>query len=153
MIRPSALAIAFLLPLQAFAECREDVVDLRGDFGQARFRVEIADTPAERSRGLMFREDMPRMGGMLFVYEAPTDPVFWMKNTPLPLDILFFDPAGRLSTIQANAIPFDVTGLPGGPNIQYVLEIHAGLAAQLGIEEGAELRHPSLGQDALWGCD
>lgn len=146
-------AICCLVPGFAAAECSDTHVDLRGDFGQVRFSVEIADTPELRSRGLMFREDLPRMGSMLFVYERPNDAVFWMKNTPLPLDILFFSETGELTEIQADAIPFDETGLPGGEDVQYVLEIHGGLAERLGIDEGAEIRHPALGDNATWGCN
>jgi uncharacterized membrane protein (UPF0127 family) len=137
----------------ASAACDPARVDLRGDFGQLRFSVEVADDPQERSRGLMFVTDMGRMEGMLFVYERPNSPVFWMKNTPQPLDIIFFDPEGRVTTIQADAKPFDETGLPGGENVQYVLEIHAGLAERFGIAEGTELRHPALGPEAAWPCD
>ena len=153
MTRLFIIALAGLTPSLSAAACSGSHVDLRGDFGQVRFSTEIADTPDERSKGLMFREDLPRMGSMLFVYDAPTDPVFWMKNTPLPLDILFFSPEGELTAIQADAIPFDETGLPGGEDVQFVLEIHGGLAERLGIEEGAEIRHPQIGQGGVWPCE
>lgn len=143
---------AAILPVSVFAECSDTHVDLKGEFGQARFAVEVADDPSERAKGLMFREHMDRMEGMLFVYDRPTSPVFWMKNTPLPLDILFFSPEGKLTAVQERAVPFDETGLPGGDNVQYVLEIHGGLAERLGISEGAILRHPALGPSAAWPC-
>jgi uncharacterized membrane protein (UPF0127 family) len=67
-----------------------------------------------------------------------------MKNTLIPLDMLFFDAEGRLARVGANAVPGDETPVPGGPGIQYVLEIRGGLAARLGIAEGAALRHPAV---------
>lgn len=145
--------LSYVFGSVAWAACDPARVDLRGEFGQVRFIVDVADDPQERSQGLMFVTDMGRMEGMLFVYERPNSPVFWMKNTPQPLDILFFDPEGVLTRIQADAIPFDETGLPGGDNVQYVLEIHAGLVERLGIAEGTELRHPALGEEAAWPCD
>lgn len=149
-------AVVAWLPAAVWAgACDPARVDLRGDFGQARFSVEIADDAAERSRGLMYREaeTLPRMGGMLFVYEHPQRTAFWMKNTPLPLDILFFDATGHLTRMVENAVPFDETALPGGDAVQFVLEIHGGMAEKLGIAPGAEMRHPAVGPDASWPCD
>ena len=153
MTRTYIVSAILCLASPAAAACRDDVVDLRGPFGQVRFQVDIADDPKERAQGLMFVTDMGPMEGMLFVYERPQRASFWMKNTPQPLDIIFFDPDGRLTTIQADARPFDETPLPGGDNVQYVLEIHAGLSARFGLTEGVELRHPALGPDAAWPCD
>ena len=147
------LALAFLAGAAA-ATCAPDRVDLRGPFGQARFTVEIADTDATRAQGLMFRESMPRSAGMLFIYDAPTTASFWMMNTLIPLDMIFVQPDGRVSHVHHDAIPHDRTPIPGGDNVLMVLEINGGLARALGIEEGAELRHPRLAQDsALWPCD
>lgn len=135
------------------ADCAPDRLDLRQGETILRFRVEVADDPAERSRGLMFREDLPRFGGMLFVYDAPEPVAFWMKNTLIPLDILFFDASGRLAAAHGNAVPGDLTPIPGGDAIQYVLEINGGTARRLGIAPGAELRHPALDQArAAWPC-
>ena len=154
VIRALTGAAFALAPVVAMAEaCREDRVTLRGDWGQAAFSVEIADDPQERAQGLMFREKMSKGAGMLFVYDRPQRVMaFWMKNTPLPLDIIFLDHAGVVQTIAANAVPFDETPLPGGTGIQYVLEINGGLAASLGIAPGTQLRHPAI-SDAAWPCE
>ncbi|SMX22461.1 DUF192 domain-containing protein [Boseongicola aestuarii] len=136
----------------AFSACSETHVDLKGDWGQARFMVEVADDPAERSQGLMNRENMARSAGMLFVYEFPQRVAFWMRNTLIPLDMIFLDDTGTVQRVHENAIPLDETAIPGGDNIQYVLEINAGLAALYGIDEGTVLRHPSIGENAVWGC-
>jgi uncharacterized membrane protein (UPF0127 family) len=149
-----ALLLALLLPGAAEAACRQDVVELRGPWGQARFAIELADDPAERARGLMFRESLPQSSGMLFVYEAPQRATFWMKNTLIPLDMVFLDPAGRVLGVHAMARPGDETIIDGGPGVLGVLEINGGLAARLGIAEGSELRHPAFAAGpAAWPCD
>lgn len=136
-----------------WADCAPDTVELRGDGGVARFTVELADDPAERSRGLMHRENMASGAGMLFVYERPQRAVFWMKNTLIPLDMIFMDPTGRVTRVHENAIPGDLTGIDGGQDVQFVLEINGGLARRLGIAEGSEMRHPAVGGDAAWPCE
>lgn len=150
------LCAALLAPGSVLAEgrCAPGMVDLRGSFGRAQFSIELADDAGERAQGLMFRETMPKSAGMLFVYEAPQRAVFWMKNTLLPLDMIFADAAGRVTRVHSGAVPLDETPIDGGPGVQYVLEINAGLAAGLGIAPGAELRHPAIAQsDAAWRCD
>ena len=137
----------------AQAMCSETTVDLRGTWGQARFSVEIADTDETRAMGLMHRERMARSAGMLFIYDRPTAPSFWMRNTLIALDMIFVDPTGRVSHIHHNAIPLDETPIPGGENVLMVLETNGGLARALGVSVGSEMRHPRLAQDsAVWPC-
>lgn len=148
-----ALAGLILFAGQALAaECREDTVFLRGDWGVARFTVEIADDDAERARGLMYREAMPKSAGMLFVYEQPQPLSFWMRNTLIELDIIFIDAKGVVQKIHHSAVPLDETPLHGGDDLLGVLEINGGLARSLGIGPGSELRHPFLGDAAAWSC-
>ncbi|PZX48159.1 hypothetical protein LY56_00309 [Roseinatronobacter thiooxidans] len=143
-----------LLANGAFAACAEEYVDLRGPWGQARFSVEIVDTEETRARGLMHRESLPRSAGMLFIYDAPTEPSFWMRNTLIPLDMIFVDPTGQVTRIHRDAIPHDITPIPGGPNVLMVLEINGGLSQMLGMVTGSEMRHPRLDQAAaLWPCE
>ncbi len=133
--------------------CRDDVVKLRGEGDQARFRVELADEEAERSQGLMNRDDLARGAGMLFVYPEPQRVAFWMKNTLIPLDMIFMDAAGTVQKVHHEAVPHDETPIFGGSEIQSVLEINGGLARRIGISEGWELRHPAIDQDrAAWPC-
>lgn len=136
----------------ASAECADDRVELRGDWGTARFSVEVADEPQERAIGLMNRENLSRSAGMLFVYERPQRVMFWMKNTLIPLDMIFVDETGTVTRVHENAIPLDETGIDGGEGVKYVLEINGGLAGRLGISPGTELRHPAIGDDAAWSC-
>lgn len=138
----------------ADAACRPDRVDLRGEFGQARFRVEVADDSAERATGLMRRPSMSVGHGMLFVYDTAGPVSFWMRNTFIPLDMIFMDETGTVTRVHENARPLDETPIEGGDDVLTVLEINGGLARQIGIVEGTELRHPAVPQDAAaWPCD
>jgi uncharacterized protein len=138
----------------AAAECSMTSVELQTAAGTlSRFTVEVADSAGERGTGLMNRESMPTAAGMLFIYPRPGDVSFWMENTLIPLDMIFADPTGRVQHVHENAIPLDRTPIPGGANIQYVLEINGGLARRMGITEGAVLRHPAIDQSiAAFPC-
>jgi len=150
-----AAATAALISLAASAAhgaCANDVATVVGDFGQANFRIDVADDPQERAQGLMFVEEMPTLGGMLFIYEKPQRASFWMRNTLIPLDMLFLDQTGVITRLHENAIPGDETPIPGGDNIAAVLEINGGMSARLGIAEGDAIQHPSFGADAALPC-
>ncbi|MEM6407220.1 MAG: DUF192 domain-containing protein [Pseudomonadota bacterium] len=138
----------------ALAFCSAEHVDLRGDWGKVRFKVEIADDPQERAQGLMHRQSMARMSGMLFIYPEPEPLAFWMRNTLIPLDLLFIDESGVVVHIHENAVPLDETPISGGSDpLLSVLEINGGMSAMLGITTGSQLRHPGLPQDsAMWPC-
>lgn len=149
-----AALFAIALPVAALAAgCRADTVYLKGDWGQARFTVELADDASERARGLMFVSSMPRSAGMLFVYPRPQAVAFWMRNTLIPLDIIFMDETGTVQRVHSNAVPGDETPIPGGSAIRFVLEVNGGLAKQLGLVPGSVMRHPAIAQNvAAWGC-
>lgn len=148
-----ALLLALFVPVAAWAEsCAPDVLTVRTSQGQARFAVEVADTAAARGQGLMHRREMAPDAGMLFVYPAPRRVRFWMKNTYIPLDMIFADARGVVRHVHAGAVPHDETPIDGGPDIQFVLEVNAGIAAQAGIAPGAQLRHPAIGPRAAWPC-
>ena len=139
---------------QASADCSATAVELRTGEAVARINVEIADSDAERAQGLMNREKLARSSGMLFVYDTPRRAGFWMKNTLIPLDMIFADASGRVTRVHANAIPLDETSIDGGDGVAFVLEINGGLAKRLGIIEGSELRHPAVDQSkAVWACN
>lgn len=156
-LRACAMALGLalgLLAAQASAgECRPDLLELRGDFGTGRFTVEVVDTPDSRAKGLMFRESMASGAGMLFVYEKPQSVAFWMKNTLIPLDMIFAGADGTVRHVHSNAVPGDLTAIPGGDDIQFVLEINGGLAKAIGLAPGVELRHPAIpAETAAWPC-
>lgn len=101
------------------------------------FRVEVARTEAEQQKGLMFRTKMGKDEGMLFPSEYPAARSFWMKNTVIPLDIVFIGPDHRISNIAANAVPYSLDPInSAGPAIA-VLELNGGRAAELGFTPGA----------------
>lgn len=144
--------VLWAVPASA-TECREDYLNLKGTWGEARFSVEVADDDAERAQGLMNRESMPRSAGMLFVYPAPRLVGIWMKNTLIPLDIIFIDRTGTVQHVHHEAQPGDLRPKFGGDNIQYVLEINGGLARRMGIGRGTLIRHPAVPADrAAWPC-
>jgi len=151
----AALALIFMATSGAaqVALCDESRLSIRGDWGQAAYSVEIADTPQTRQQGLMFRESMARNAGMLFIFERPQTVGFWMKNTLIPLDLLFIDQTGVVKRVHSNAIPGDLTTIPGGDGIFAVLEINGGLAQSYGINEGSEIRHPAFANGPpAWPC-
>ena len=104
--------------------------------GEVSVAVEIAATPACRQRGLMFRRELEPMHGMLFVFQEDADRPFWMKNTPLPLDIVFIDASRRVVGIQANTVPYSERRLRAGRPSRYVLEVAAGFCAREGVQVG-----------------
>ncbi len=101
-----------------------------------RFRVEVARSQAEQEKGLMFRTTMAPDEGMIFPMPGGQPASFWMKNTVIPLDIIFIGSDGRISNIAANAVPYDETPLPSKGAVSGVLELNGGRAAQLGIGPG-----------------
>lgn len=104
-----------------------------------RFKVEVARTPADQSRGLMFRTEMGPDEGMLFPTETPQFRSFWMKNTVIPLDLLFIGADGLVSNIAADAVPYSEASIPSDGPVIAVLELAGGRAAELGIMPGARV--------------
>jgi len=135
------------------AACRDDRVGLKNDRTQISFDIELAVSPQDRARGLMFRESLPQRSGMLFIFDPPQPVAFWMKNTLIPLDIIFVDRAGMVTGIHPNAQPGDLTPIEGGDSVFAVLEINAGLAARYQITPGTQMRHKVFSQGpAIWPC-
>jgi len=108
---------------------------IRSKNGVHHFTVEVAATPEQQERGLMFRKSLAGDRGMIFPYDPPQDVSFWMENTLIPLDIIFIRADGTIVRIT-KAKALDETPLPAGEPIAVVLEIRGGRAAELGIKEG-----------------
>ena len=106
--------------------------------------VEVAQSDFQHQYGLMFSSALAPMTGMLFVFDAAKTRHFWMKNTPIPLDILFFDSDGMLVSVAQNAPPNSQAIIQSAGPARYVLEIAAGEAARLGVEKGTRLVLPVL---------
>ena len=104
-----------------------------------RFRVEVARSGDEQQRGLMFRTAMGADDGMIFPMSPPRPAAFWMKNTVIPLDIIYIGPDRRILNIAANTVPYSEASLPSDGNVSAVLELNGGRAAQLGIGPGAKV--------------
>ncbi len=134
--------IAFLLSgVFAFATgcaAGEPRVELKG----REFAVDLARTPQEQARGLMFVEEMPADRGMLFIFPSEAPRAFWMKNTRIALDILYFDAELSLVAMALNARPCAADPCPNYPSrapARYVLELNAGTAEGMGLEHGDRL--------------
>lgn len=133
--------------------CTADQVVFRTPGGPVSVSVEIADDEAERARGLMYRRDLPEDNGMLFIYDSPRAVSFWMRNTFIPLDLVFLDQQGTIRHIHRHAVPLDETPIPGAvaddpdPQRQMILEIGGGEADRLGLAVGQPMAHPRLRQD------
>ena len=104
-----------------------------------RFTVEIADTPEQQARGMMFRRSLAEDRGMLFPYDPPQEVGFWMKNTLIPLDIIFIRADGTIARIAANTTPHSLDPVASGEPVASVLELRGGRAAELGIREGDQV--------------
>lgn len=112
------------------------------ELGGKTFRVEIADTPEKQALGLMFRDSMPDDEGMIFIFPNETPRSFWMRNTRIPLDIMYFDKDLKMVSISADTPPCRVSRCPSYPSTgpaMYVLELNAGKASELGVGPGDKL--------------
>ena len=109
---------------------------VKSENGTHAFRVEVASTFKEQEHGLMFRSEMGADEGMIFPNKPPRRSAFWMRNTVIPLDIIFIGTDHRILNIAANAVPYDETPLPSDGIAAGVLELNGGRAAQLGIKAG-----------------
>ena len=141
-------ALGFLLAFGSAeaGACTPTEISFRTDAGETSFAIEIADDPDEQSRGLMFRRELAAEAGMLFVYDPPQPAAFWMKNTFLPLDMIFIDDSGRVESVAADTVPFSLEVLRSEGEIRAVLEVNAGLAAKLGIGPGIQAVHPAFAE-------
>jgi uncharacterized membrane protein (UPF0127 family) len=110
--------------------------------GTHEFSVEIMRSGPQRERGLMFRRYLPQDRGMLFVFEVERPIMMWMKNTYLPLDMIFIDSVGKVVGLAEHAEPLSTKIIPSGAPASGVLEVNAGTAARIGLKIGDSLRHP-----------
>ena len=113
--------------------------------GPQRFRVELADNDQSRARGMMFRTSMAPDTGMLFDFKQEQMASFWMRNTLLPLDMLFIKADGTILNIHQRAIPHDETGINSDGPVRAVLEVNGGTASRLGIRAGDKVEHAIFG--------
>lgn len=138
-MRTNVLILLAACLLSSCANARGDWVELAGH----RYAIEVADDDAERARGLMFRDTMGADQGMLFIHDRQQPQAYWMKNTKIPLDILYFDSGRKLVAQQRDVPPCSLgdacPSYPSNAPARYVLELNAGEAARIKLEDGAEL--------------
>ncbi len=119
--------------------------------GQLALQVEVADTPAKRSLGLQYRNELGEDQGMLFLFPSEGAQSFWMKNTPLPLDMIFIGSDLKIVGIIHQAVPFSTTSLTVPAPSQFVLEIKGGLSRRKGIEVGNPVRFENISLEGIEG--
>ena len=120
---------------------------LETDSGPHSYSVEVATTDGERARGLMFRRTLPEASGMLFLYDEPQNVGMWMRNTYLPLDMVFISADGRVHRVETNTEPFSTDIITSGGDVVGVLELNAGQAEKIGLKPGDRVIHPGFGAD------
>lgn len=118
---------------------------IRTEKGQQKFKVELADNDATRARGMMYRTSMAPDAGMLFDFKQEQMASFWMRNTLIPLDMLFIKADGTILNIHQRAIPRDETGINSIGPVRAVLELNGGTASRLGIKAGDRVEHGIFG--------
>jgi uncharacterized membrane protein (UPF0127 family) len=128
--------------LQRFATSE---LTIASSTGPHHFTVEVAETPAQMEQGLMFRRTMAADAGMLFDYKVPTPATMWMRNTLIPLDMLFVDAHGRIVNIHQRAVPRSLDTIAAAAPVRAVIELNGGTAARLGIAPGDQVQHPIFG--------
>jgi uncharacterized protein len=143
MLRWTAVWFAIAFGTAAAAGVQDLTIDTGK--GPQRFTVELATTTAERELGLMYRQSMAPDAGMLFIYAGEQPVEFWMKNTLIPLDMLFIGADGRIRHIVERAVPLTETTIPSIYPVKAVLELNGGTVERLGIHEGDLVRNPAFG--------
>ncbi len=145
----AGLAWLFLAPLAAFAQPAAatpagglEALTVVTRAGRHAFQVEVMRTPEQRARGLMYRNYLPPDRGMLFDFERSEPVAMWMRNTHIPLDMLFIRADGTIARIAENTEPMSDRTIPSGEPVLSVLEINGGVAARLGIRQGDKVEHP-----------
>ena len=133
---PLMLAAPLLLAGCQQENRKADVVITQGT-AKHSFTVEVARTPDEQAKGLMGRTGLPKEGGMLFPFDPPKIATFWMKNTLIPLDMIFIRADGTIDRIAENTVPESLAPVASGGEVKAVLELAGGTAATLGLDESA----------------
>jgi uncharacterized protein len=133
----AALIVALMASTGDFLQAAElQTLEIASRTGVHAFQVEMAITPEEKEHGLMFRRELPEGQGMLFDFQFDQNVAFWMKNTYIPLDMLFIRADGRILRIAENTEPLSERNIPSGGPVRAVLEVIGGTAKKLGIAAG-----------------
>ena len=149
VLRRAAVAMTIAMTALPLAACSDEgKLVLHTATGDYTFNVELADTPELRQKGLMYVQELADDAGMLFDFQQEREVSFWMQNTFIPLDMIFVGSDGVVKNIHVNARPHDVTGIPSGVPVQFVLEIPGGRSVEIGLEPGDTMEHALVGKPA-----
>ncbi len=143
-LAPAVLGAAAAQPANNISFERSPLVIESGG-KRLKFTVEIADTDERRALGLMYRTALAADAGMLFDFKRDEDVAMWMRNTRIPLDMLFIDRTGGIVNIAERAVPFSETTISSAAPVRAVLELNGGTAARLGLKPGDRVIHPIFG--------
>jgi uncharacterized membrane protein (UPF0127 family) len=145
----AAVALGFVGPAtaqpQTFQTYEKVPLEIRSAKGAHRFTVELARTPDQQMQGLMFRRKLDADAGMLFVYQEPVVARYWMKNTYIPLDMIFIAPDGHISSIAERTVPLSLATISSDVPVIAVLELNGGTASRLGIKIGDKVIQAAIG--------
>ena len=148
-LRRHLLVLALLLaalPARALETFGTSELTILTSGGPQKFAIELALSDAQMEQGLMFRRNLAPNAGMLFDFKSPTNISMWMKNTLIPLDMLFLDARGRIIDIHERAVPLSPDVIAAKAPARYVIELNGGTAARLGIKPGDQVTSPYFGR-------
>jgi uncharacterized protein len=148
-LRRHFLVLALLLaafPARALETFGTSELTIQTAAGPQKFSIELALSDAQMEQGLMFRRSLAPNAGMLFDFKSPTNVSMWMKNTLIPLDMLFLDGRGRITDIHERAVPLSTDVIAAKAPARYVIELNGGTAARLGIKSGDPTTSPYFGK-------
>ena len=144
-----ATALFALMSITSSCGAEPRVIISTREGREAAFQVEVADTPTKRELGLQYRKELAADRGMIFLFPAPSLQSFWMKNTPLPLDMIFIGSDRKIAGIVEQTVPFSLEPRSVGAPSQFVLEINGGLSKWLGIRAGDAVRFEGIPPDSV----
>jgi uncharacterized protein len=141
--------LSSLFALTSIACQAQPKVAIETTKGEVSFQVEIAATPEKREIGLMYRRELPANHGMLFIFPGEKINSFWMKNTPIPLDMIFISRERKIVGIVQETVPFSLEGRSVSLPSQYVLEINGGLSRRYGFKAGDAVRFDDIAPETV----
>jgi uncharacterized protein len=138
------IALALSVPLDKSHAAGTGTIVIKTETGDHNYDIEVATTDQERAIGLMYRRSLPENSGMLFLYDRPQPAAMWMKNTFIPLDMIFIAPDGTVQRIETYTEPFSTRSIESGGNVVGVLELNAGQADKIGLKRGDKVIYPGM---------
>jgi uncharacterized protein len=143
------MVVVFAPAFASACQVQPRVTIATGEGRELSFKVEIADTPPKRELGLQYRRELAADHGMLFLFPAEKEQSFWMKNTPIALDLIFINKARRIVGIVEQAVPFSLEPRSVRAPSQFVLEINGGISRRFGIKAGDVVRFEGIDTDGV----